>query len=174
MGGGGRWRAAGFLLASAALVLAALAFTAARQREFSPGPPHRGTSTPALQLPSVTRKAAARAERLAFALRHSARRFLAAFFRYEVGEGGRRLAVALRASATPAFTRRLLGAPPRAASPAGYPPPARPGDLRVAFLSASADRALVSGAARRGGLAEQFSFVFERHGATWLASGPGQ
>ncbi len=170
MSGAGRRRAALFLLACGALIAAAFAFTAAPQRG---APPRARHAAPDLRLPPLARRAEARAERLAGGLRRSARRFLAAFFRYEVGEGGRALAAALRTRATPAFAHELL-APPRAPSPGGYPSPARLHTLQVAFLSPGGNRALLTGSARRGGVEEQFSFLFERHGSLWLASGPGQ
>jgi hypothetical protein len=170
-----RWRAALFLGACAALIVAALAFAASAQQATPPSAASPGRPRPAgLRLPAVARRAEARAERLSAGLRRSARRFLAAFFRYEVGEGGRALDAALRARAIPAFARRLLAAPPRPPSPGGFPPPARLRRLRVSFVSAGGERALVTGSALRGGLAEQFSFLFERRRSLWLASGPGQ
>jgi hypothetical protein len=170
-----RRRAALFLLASAALIAAALAFAGSAQHAVPPDAAPPGGSRPAvLRPPPVARRVEARAERLAGALRRSARGFLSAFCRYEVGEGGRALAVALRAAATPAFARRLLAMPPRPLAPAGYPPPARLGGLRISYLSAVGNRALVTATARRGARAEQLSFVFRRRGLAWLASGPGQ
>jgi hypothetical protein len=164
MAGAGRWRVALFLGCGAALLLAALAFSlGARQQSTPPTASAGSREPPALRLPRPTRRALARAERRSASLRRSARRFLAAFSRYEVGEGGRALDVVLRAAATPAFARRLLAAPPRA-PPAlgGYPPPARLGGLRITFLSAGGNRALVTASARRGARPEQLAFLFKR------------
>lgn len=174
MSGAGRWRAALFFSLCAALIGTALLFAAGAERVPVRGADSLGSARPALSPPPAAQRAEARAERLAGALRRSAHRFLAAFCRYEVGEGGRALAVALRAAATPAFARRLLAIPPRPLAPAGYPPPARLGGLRISYLSAAGSRALVAAMARRGARAEQLSFVFRRRGRAWLASRPGQ
>ena len=175
MSGAGRWRAALFF---SPLRGADRHAPFSSPRAPSAPPCARPTRLAALARPCArppaAQRAEARAERRARALRRSARRFLAAFCRYEVGEGGRALAVALRAAATPAFARRLLAIPPRPLAPAGYPPPARLGGLRISFLSAAGNRALVAAMARRGARAEQLSFVFRRRGRAWLASGPGQ
>lgn len=169
----GRARTALFLLACAALIAAALAFGATGQRsEPSGGDATQGSPpTAALRPPSVTRRAEARAEHLAAGLRRSARGFLIAFFRYEVGERGPAITAALRVSATPAFADRLLAAPPRAPA-SGFPPPARLRSLHLGFVSA-ANRALLSGTASRGRRLEPFSFLFRRRGSAWLASGLG-
>lgn len=125
-------------------------------------------------MPPLVARAAARAERLANELRRSARRFLAAFLRYEVGQEGARLTAALRATATPSFAKRLLARPPRVPVAGRLPPPARLGRLQVGFLSGAATRALVSATAWRGPRPEELSFVFARRRSRWLASGPGQ
>jgi hypothetical protein len=100
-----------------------------------------------------------------------ARRFLAAFFRYEVGELTPEVVRALRASSTPEFAMELLRSPPR---PVGgsVPPRARAGALDVVFLEDGV-RAQVNGAAYRGTRSEPISLLFERRGAAWLASGLG-
>jgi len=108
------------------------------------------------------------------AVRAAAHRFLTAFFRYEVGELSPVVRRALRSGATGRFARRLLDDPPRAPARDRFPPQARLRRVDVAFVSPAATRAVVSGTARRGGLAEEFSFVFVRRWGTWLASGPGE
>ena len=102
----------------------------------------------------------------------AARRFLSAFFHYEVGELGPRVRRTLRSAATPGFAAELLGAPPRA--PPRSPPAAIPGRLAIAAVSVLPPRALISGSARRGERSEQFSFLFEARRGAWLASGPGE
>ncbi len=119
-------------------------------------------------------RVAARAQRLVAALRRTARRFLGAFLRYEVGEGGSAAAATLRATATRSFAARLLAAPPRAPAAGGFPTAARLGELEVGLLAPAANRALISASAVRAGRPEQLSFLFVRRGASWLAMGPGQ
>jgi hypothetical protein len=84
------------------------------------------------------------------------------------------VAAALRTAATPGFARRLLAAPPRVPAAGAFSLPAKLGRLRVTFVSAAANRALISGQASRGAAPEEFSFVFVRTAAGWLASGPGE
>jgi hypothetical protein len=172
-----RRRAALFALVCAVLVASALAFAADGPSVGETGRGHAGgRSLPALQaadLPGPARRAAARTQERAVDLRRSARRFLAAFLAYEVGELDRPVASTLRAGATAPFARRLLAMPPRA--PAGkFPPPARLRRLHISFVSAAADRALLSGEAFRGASSEQFSFLFELRQGRWLARAPGQ
>ena len=162
-------RLALFAALCALLLAAALGFSAIRSAPRSPPPAPRSVAT-APPLPRAARRIERRAARLEAALRRAAHPFLAAFLRYEAGA---EVAAALRASATPAFAARLLAAPPRPTGP-GYLPPARLGALRITFLSARADRALVRASAARAVGAEQLSFVFERRGGRWLASAPGQ
>jgi hypothetical protein len=116
--------------------------------------------------------AVAGAAGLRVALGGEARRFLAAFFRYEVGELGPAVRRALRATTTAGFAAELLRSPPR--RPPQSVPAAVPGRLAIAVASVLPPRALVSGSARRGGEAEQFAFVFEARGGAWRASGPGE
>jgi hypothetical protein len=170
-----RRRAALFALVCAALLGSAFAFAAGghvsrlAERETETRPP------PAAVRPSAAvARAVLRAQRLAEQLRRQARRFLVAFLRYEVGERGSGVVVALRATSTRRFAARLLGAPPRAPAASGFPPPAKLRKLQVAFLSAAASRALISALARRGGRPEDLSFLFTRTAAGWRASGPGQ
>ena len=103
----------------------------------------------------------------------SARRFLAAFFHYEVGETGAAVRRGLWATSTRAFYRQLMRQPVAPVT-AGYPARASLERLRVSFVSSTASRALVSGTANRGGLPEEFSFVFTQAPAGWLASAPGE
>jgi hypothetical protein len=118
--------------------------------------------------------AAARAERrLELEVRVAARGFLAAFLPYEAGELGPRVARALRTRATAAFAHEMLARPPSPAPP-GLIAAAKPGPVTVAFASALPPRAVVSGSVDRGGFTERFSFVFERRGSAWLASGAGE
>lgn len=162
-------RLALFAALCALLLGAALAFSAIRPAAApSPAAPRSAATAP--PLPRAARRIERRAARSEAALRRAARPFLAAFLRYEAGA---EVAAALRASATSAFAARLLAAPPRPTEP-GYRPPARLGALRITFLSARADRALVRASAARAVGAEQLSFVFARRGGRWLAVGPGQ
>ncbi|HWW67495.1 MAG TPA: hypothetical protein VNY83_05880 [Solirubrobacterales bacterium] len=160
-----------FCLACAALAAAAIGFAGGGQPPAPAPPPARSGVAPAAPLapqPAASSEAAG----LRATLGHAARRFLAAFFRYEIGELGPGVRRALRAAATPGFAAELLVGPPRRPPP-GIPA-AVPGRLTIAVASLSPPRALVSGAARRGGQAEQFSFVFEAVDGAWLASGPGE
>ena len=168
-------RPALFLTASAAIVAAGLLFALA-----APAPPPAPQApagqavgaSPPLAAPSP-RVLAARTALLRGEVRAAARRFLAAFLRYEVGDLGPGVKAALRATATPAFAARLLARPPRAPAPGRFPPRARLGRVEVAFVSLVPPRAIAGGAAQRGGEPEQFSFLFELRGRAWLASGPG-
>lgn len=110
--------------------------------------------------------------RLRLEITRSARRFLGAFFRYEVGDLDGGVRQALSATSTARFFRDLLARHPR---PTGsvFPPPARLKRLDVAFLPVSPPRAIVSGFAVRAHAPEEFAFLFELDGSTWLASGPG-
>jgi len=104
----------------------------------------------------------------------AARRFLTAFLRYEVGDLSEPVRRALRGTATRRFADRLLRQPPRRPAAGQFPPRATLRRIHIAFISPLATRAVVSGAALRGGLSEEFSFVLARRGGTWLASGPGE
>ncbi len=104
-------------------------------------------------------------------LRRIAVRFLGAYFRYEVGETDGAVRRALRRTASAAFATMLLSQRPPAEPGA---PAARLEQLSLALLTARPPRALISGAAARGGDQEQFSFLFEDRDGSWRASGPGQ
>jgi hypothetical protein len=173
--GAERRRAVLFAVVCAALLGSAFAFAAGGHDSGLGEREAESRPAPAPERPSAgVARAALRAQRLAEELRRSARRFLVAFLRYEVGESGPGVAVALRATSTRRFAARLLGAPPRAPAAGGFPPPAKLRKLQVAFLSAAATRALISALARRGGRPEELSFLFDRSAAGWRASGPGQ
>src|SRR5262249_39104580 len=125
-------------------------------------------------LPAPVQGTVARAERLLAELHPQARRFLRAFLRYEVGDTASDVKRELIAGATSRFSRRLLRLPPRSVARGSFPPLARLGHLGTTFVSAAANRVLVSGVAYRGRAREQLSFLFVRAGSHWLASGPGQ
>jgi hypothetical protein len=163
------WRVGLFVLTSAALLAAALAF-AGSPSPHSPPPPAR--SQLGATAPPESPSAAAGVARLRATLGAAARRFLVAFFRYEVGAAGPRVRAALRATATRGFAAELLAAPPRRLSRALAA--AVPGRLRLAVASISPPRALVSGSAERDGEMEQFSFLFTARDGVWRASGPGE
>lgn len=158
-----------FAVAAATIVAAALAFGFAAPDSR----PEAGAEAKREVLPlspgAVLRPRAERRE-----LRAAARRFLAAFFRYEVGDLAPKVKGALGETATRRFAAQLLAAPPRAPAAGRFPPRARLGRIALSFVSLTPPRAVVSGAALRGGRPEQFSFLFERRGSAWLASGPGQ
>lgn len=161
-----RWRFVAFCAACAALFAAALGFAGGAQ---PPAPllvPARSGAQPAES------PAPGGAPGLRAAVDRAARGFLAAFFRYEVGELGPGVRAALRAAATPGFVAELLAAPPR--RPPGRAPPAVLGRLSIAVVSVAPPRALISGSARRGRRPEPFSFLFEARDGAWLASGPGE
>ena len=169
-----RRRSALFAIVCAVLAGSALAFAVGGNDLGAPPNAASGDAGGREAAMRAASRAAERGERrLEREVRTAARSFLAAFLRYEVGEVGPRVKRMLLANATPRFIRELLANPPRAA-PGGFPPAAALGPIAVAFVSALPPRAVVSGAAHRGAGAEQFSFVFERRGSTWLASGPGQ
>jgi hypothetical protein len=104
----------------------------------------------------------------------SARHFLDAFFRYEVGETVPAVRGALRSTSTHGFYERLLQRPVAPVAASGFPARASLERLKVSFISSTATRALVSGTARRAGLPEEFSFIFSQGPAGWLASAPGE
>lgn len=156
------WRLGLFTAASGALLLSAVLFAA------HPGP-QVPDSTAAVTRPDRPPAAPQRASRAR--LKRDARRFLAAFLRYEVGELDHRGRQALRATATPGFAAELLRAPPHL-----WAAPSRPAlllRLSIAYFSPNPPRALITGSARRGENDEQFSFLFKARAGTWLASGLG-
>jgi hypothetical protein len=128
----------------------------------------------AVAVPSAAARITARVGRVLALVKPPARRFLRAFFHYEVGDVGPRVAAELRATATPRFARQLLAAPPRPPTSGPSQLPARLEALEVTVVTADASRVVVSGEARRGPASEQFSFVFVRAAGSWLASAPGQ
>lgn len=132
------------------------------------------TDEATIAVPSAAARIAARVGRALASAKPPARRFLRAFFRYEVGDVGPRVAAELRASATPRFARQLLDSPPRSSPSGPSTLPARLEALEVAVVTSDASRVVVSGEARRGPASEQFSFVFVHVAGGWLASAPGQ
>ena len=169
-----RRRAALFVIVCAILVGSALAFAAGDNQLGATGAPTSasgGAEGAVAQSPSG---AAQREEqRLEREVKTTARRFLAAFLPYEVGELGPGVRRALRAGSTPGFARQMLARPPGRAPPR-MRSSARLGPIAVTFVSALPPRAVISATAERGAATEQISFVFERRGSSWLASGAGQ
>ena len=168
------WRYVLFAALSLLLLVAAFSFAAGGEsrREALPESPFASARLP---IPSVAKEAIAHVRRLSEGLRPSARRFLRAFFRYEVGEMESGVASALRETTTSDFGRELLRLAPRPPTTGLFPLPARLDKLKVLFISPRADRAVVNGEALRVSSGERFSFVFvlSPTGA-WLASGGGE
>lgn len=162
-----------FVFVSAALLLSALAF-ARGGSESSPPSSSPTASSLSTEVPVWARRTQRRAFLLTSQLRGSARRFLAAFARYEVGRLSGDVKGALRETTTIAFAAQLLKAPPVSRPLGGFLGKARIARLSVSFVSADAHRALVSGDLRRGAIPEEFSFLFVCRAGVWLASGPGQ
>lgn len=162
-----------FVFVSAALLASALAFARGGS---DAGPPPSEPSAPSLStdVPAWAKRTQHRVLSLASQLRESARRFLAAFARYEVGRLSGDARAALRDTTTAGFAAQLLEAPPSSPPSDGFLGPAHLARLEVRFVSADAQRALVSGELRRGPTPEEFSFLFVRRAGAWLASGPGQ
>jgi len=154
-------RAALFLALCAVLIAAAVALDSVNPTGV-PEAPHFKSSPPQRQ-PSPVRSA----------LTSSARRFLLAFLRYEVGDLSPALTRSLRVSATHAFAAELLRTPPR---PPRGPRGAAPSLGPLAFATVSSEPPLVSvsGTAHRPTGPEQLSFVFELRHGRWLASAPGE
>lgn len=158
------------LFLAAVAVLIAVAVLLARAPHPRGVPPARATPSPALA-PSFALLDGARREEAR--LRAAGRRFVSAFLRFEVGDLSPQVTQRLRSSATAAFARDLEAAPARrlARRPAEA---ARIERLEVSFLTASADRGLLSGFARRPDGPEEFSFLFALRGARWLALGAAE
>jgi len=161
-----------FVAVSAALVLAAIALR---------HPAESSHPSSVVRAPQLDRGSAlpaddvvARLTRRHAEVRAAARRFLIAFLRYEVGDLSAPVRRALRGAATRPFAERLLRRPPRRPAAGRFPPRATLRRIDISFVSPRATRAVVSGAALRGGLSEEFSFVLARRGGIWLASGPGE
>lgn len=105
-----------------------------------------------------------------------ARRFFAAFSSYEQGDRRSGIARALHATATAAFARELLAAPPRAVAGAASAPATLgrvefvPGRGRGGRLVA----AEIVGVTRRGGREEPLSIRLRAERAGWRVSGLGR
>lgn len=151
-----------FACICAVLVAAAIGFAGSEEPAVAPAPQATGATGPVDD--SQERLAEAR-------LRVVARDFLGAFLRYEVGDLDGWVRARLRATAWPEFAAELLATPPR--RPPRGAPGARLGDFEVMVVSALPPRVVISGSAERGGLPEEFSFVFEARNGEWRAAGTG-
>jgi len=104
-----------------------------------------------------------------------ARRFFAAFARYELGRVSRRVERGLRASTTSAFARELLRAPPRV--PQGAPSLARLGGLDF-VAGESRGRRLVAlefvGSVARGRERTPLALALRRTGGGWRVDALGR
>jgi len=177
---GGERRTLLFALAVLALIASAAALALSDPRsgpEAAPRPPSpaRVAGSPSTRTPAGEdlprgRGAAPALLSARRAVIASARRFLAAFLRYEVGMVDGRVARALRATATEDFAVSLLRSPPRPRAGA-MPAQARLLGLGVELAPGAAPRALILGTLRRDGRVESFAFEFERRGERWLAAG---
>lgn len=163
-----------FAAVSAAILASAFLFRAGHQGPVGTGSTAEESSASYAFTPRPSTTALlARLHEQRLEVEGSARRFLAAFFRYEVGETGAAVRRALSATSTHGFYRRLLQQPVAPVA-AGFPARASLERLKVSFVSSTASRALVTGTARRASLPEEFSFVFSRSPTGWLASAPGE
>lgn len=126
-----------------------------------------------IEVPARARRTELWARSVSADVRRAAQRFLIAFSRYEVGEISSAVRSQLRATASGAFASELLRRPPRP-GPAQLVEEARLERLRVRFVSADADQALISGNFRRGALPEEFAFLFARRADGWRATGPAE
>jgi hypothetical protein len=153
-----------FFAASATLLAAAILVGAATEHPARPARP--SARRVALQPPP------ARIGPPGPELVRSARRFLGAFTRYEVGDRAPSVTAALRATATRSFARVLLRQP--AGPSAGSPAAARLGSVSVAVVSADPPIASVGAVAERAAGPEQLAFLFVRRDGVWLASAPGE
>jgi hypothetical protein len=162
-------RSIGLFLA-VSLVLISVAVLSARLRNAGETPPPPAAwSFVAPSTPSIARLDAVGREEAR--LRDAGRRFISAFLRYEVGDMSPRVRSSLLASGTSAFARELEGAPVRGI---GHHSAARIDRLDVTFLNTSAQRALLSGVARRPDGPEEFSFLFGRRDGRWLVLGAAE
>lgn len=165
-------RVALFVAVSVVIVAAAVLFSlAGSDAEYAPPTTARKVA-PTVQSPAPLEGRGA--ERVRDQVVAAARRFLSAFFRYEVGDLSPRVQQTLRASATPEFATELLSTPPHPTPSTRLDDPAELGKIQVKFVSFVPPRAVVSGAARRHHVFEEFSFLVELHGSVWLVGGPGQ
>ncbi len=158
-----------FVVASAALIAAAVLFSRGG-----------GWTSPEVEPSGELAQAgpaddaSARLARAEVEVKASARRFMAAFLRYEVGELTPAVRRDLRATTTSEFGRQLLTSPPRRPSAGGFPPHAELRELNVTFLTPQATLAVIDGASVRDGFPEEFGFAFTRSASGWLASGASQ
>jgi hypothetical protein len=164
-----------FAAVSVVILASAFLFRGGRQALGGAGPAAEEGSAPYAFTPrSSTTALMARLREQRLEVEGSARHFLAAFFHYEVGETGVAVRRALSVYSTHAFYERLLRRPVAPVAAGGFPVRASLERLRVSFVSSTANRALVTGTAKRAGLPEEFSFVFSRGPTGWLASAPGE
>lgn len=115
----------------------------------------------------------ARTHELRAALNPTARRFLTAFLRYEVGYRDGAASRSLRATATSGFAAELLRNPPEIPKHAPRSG-ATLGPLSIVTVSTDPPLASVTAVAHRSAGPEQLSFVFSRRRGRWLASAPGE
>lgn len=156
-----------FFAVSLLLVASGVAFS---RSEFSPRAD--GEGQPVEPTPSqLARRVATETARLHAQVELAAKRFLPAFFRYEVGDIDARVRRELHATATPEFAAALLAIPPRPPRRGGFPLPARLQSLTVNFAEGAAFNAFVDGVALRGATPQRLSFEFEYSQGRWRASG---
>ena len=154
-----------FAAVTAALITAALLLGHGADTATSPASP------PRTDLPLAPRRPGPKASPGAPAA--SARRFLTAFLRYEVGDRDPSVARDLRRTSTHQFASDLLRDPPlRRGQAEGRP--ATLGRLSIVPIPGDPPLVSVSATARRRSGPEQLSFVFELRGGRWLASAPGE
>jgi len=154
-------RIAAFVLVSAGLIGLAVALAPS---DPAPAPPPRAApataAVPGSELIAAAGRRKARLDRAATA-------FIDAFLRYEVGDLPASVVRSIDRLTIVSFGRYLLGARPRQL---GDRRAARIVKVETAFLSPTADRALVRGVARRPDGPEELSFVFVLRGGRWLAA----
>lgn len=167
----GRRGVALFCLCAVALVAAAIGLAATALEPFAG--PARPTARRA-QAPAAATGLLVRERRSLAALRGSARPFLRAYLRYEVGRLGRSLTATLRAHCTARFAAELLDRRPRTGAALRDLHEARLLRIEPTFASASGERASLTATARRGGMTERLSFLFVRRRSGWLADGAGE
>lgn len=158
---------AAFVAVSVLLVLSGIFFSrselggeAGREPPFDAGPTAQ-----------VAQRVAGETARLHAQVELAARRFLAPYFRYEVGDIDARVRRELRATATPEFATALLAVPPRAPAGGEFPPLAQAQSFAINLSQSTAFHAFVDIAARRAAAPEHLSFEFEYDDGGWRASG---
>jgi hypothetical protein len=156
-----------FVAVSALLVLSGVFFSRSELGREAGREPPSGADPPA----GVAQRVAGETARLHAQVELAARRFLAPYFRYEVGDIDARVRRELRATATPEFAAALLAVPPRAPAWGGFPPLARAQSFEINLSQSTAFHAFVDIAARRGAAPEHLSFEFEYEDGGWRASG---